>query len=67
MLSEHQDAHQMYLDQQEIIVGFGRLGVILSVQGVQSLTGNYKDNRFNGSFETSAEVFVHRNNFIYLR
>jgi hypothetical protein len=32
--------------------------------GVKSLIGNYKDNRFNALFKTSAEIHLHRKDFI---
>lgn len=28
-------------------------------KGIKSLIGNYRDNRFNSLFQTSAEVFLH--------
>ncbi|XP_076308437.1 uncharacterized protein LOC143223841 [Tachypleus tridentatus] len=33
---------------------------------LKSLINNYKDNRFNGLFETSAQVLYHRKDFLYL-
>ena len=35
-----------------------------SANGVKSLIGNYRDNRFNAIFQTSAEVFIHRPEFL---
>jgi hypothetical protein len=35
-----------------------------SEHGIKSLIGNYRDNRFNALFQTSAEVFMHREEFI---
>ncbi|CAC5358701.1 unnamed protein product [Mytilus coruscus] len=32
--------------------------------GIKSLIGNYKDNRFNALFETAAEVFKHKEDFL---
>ncbi|XP_045173195.2 uncharacterized protein LOC123534827 [Mercenaria mercenaria] len=32
--------------------------------GIKSHIGNYRDNRFNALFQTSAEVFLHRKDFI---
>ena len=32
--------------------------------GIKSVIGNYRDNRFNALFQTSAEVFLHREDFI---
>ncbi|XP_063408128.1 uncharacterized protein LOC134691510 [Mytilus trossulus] len=34
--------------------------------GIKSLIGNYKDNRFNALFETAAEVFKHKEDFLVL-
>ena len=33
-------------------------------EGIKSIIGNYKDNRFNALFETSAEVFIHTEQFL---
>ena len=35
-------------------------------KGIKSVIGNYKDNRFNGLFETSAAIIYHRNDFIHI-
>ena len=35
-----------------------------AVNGVKSLIGNYRDNRFNALFQTVAEGIVHRQDFI---
>ena len=35
-----------------------------AVDGVKSLIGNYRDNRFNTLFQTAAEIIVHRKDFI---
>ena len=35
-----------------------------SANGVKSLIGNYRDNRFNAIFQTSAEVFIHMKEFL---
>ena len=32
--------------------------------GVKSLIGNYRDNQFNAIFQTSAELFIHRPEFL---
>ncbi|XP_045169684.2 uncharacterized protein LOC123532337 [Mercenaria mercenaria] len=32
--------------------------------GVKSVIGNYRDNRFNALFQTAAEVYLHREDFI---
>ena len=32
--------------------------------GIKSIVGNYRDNRFNALFQTAAEVFVHRKSFL---
>ncbi|XP_045198613.2 uncharacterized protein LOC123552927 [Mercenaria mercenaria] len=32
--------------------------------GLKSVIGNYKDNRFNALFQTSAEIYLHREDFI---
>ncbi|KAL4229624.1 Piwi-like protein 1 [Mactra antiquata] len=32
--------------------------------GIKSIIGNYKDKRFNSLFQTCAEVFFHRDNFL---
>lgn len=33
-------------------------------KGIKSMIGNYKDNRFNAIFQTSAEVYLHAKDFI---
>ena len=53
---------------------FGPVGEYLGVRdrweahckavGIKSIIGNYKDNRFNALFQTAAEVFVHRKEFL---
>ncbi|KAL4219419.1 Piwi-like protein 1 [Mactra antiquata] len=35
-----------------------------AANGLKSVIGNYKDNRFNALFQTAAEIFVHRDDFI---
>jgi len=35
-----------------------------SNNGIKSLIGNYRDNRFNALFETSAHIFLHRKDFV---
>ena len=35
-----------------------------TVSGKKSVIGNYRDNRFNALFQTAAEVFHHRNDFV---
>ncbi|XP_045170683.2 uncharacterized protein LOC123533110 [Mercenaria mercenaria] len=35
-----------------------------STNGIKSRIGNYRDNRFNALFQTSAEVFLHRQDFL---
>lgn len=37
-----------------------------SEKGIKSLIGNYRDNRFNALFQTAAEVFFHKNDFIHV-
>lgn len=32
--------------------------------GIKSIIGNYKDNHFNGLFETAAEILVHLQDFL---
>ena len=34
--------------------------------GIKSKIGSYKDNRFNGLFETSAQILHHRKDFLYI-
>ena len=33
-------------------------------KGLKSVIGNYKDNRFNALFQTAAEIYLHRNDFL---
>ena len=35
-----------------------------STNGLKSVIGNYRDNRFNALFQTAAEVYVHRKDFL---
>lgn len=35
-----------------------------AVSGKKSVIGNYRDNRFNALFQTAAEVFHHKNDFV---
>ena len=35
-----------------------------AANAIKSIVGNYKDNRFNGIFETSAQIVHHRQEFI---
>ena len=32
--------------------------------GMDSVIGNYKDNRFNALFQTAADIYLHRKDFI---
>ncbi|KAH3790374.1 hypothetical protein DPMN_168573 [Dreissena polymorpha] len=36
------------------------------ISDIKSTIGNYKDNRFNGLFETAAEILVHRSDFLHV-
>ena len=33
-------------------------------KGLKSVIGYYKDNRFNALFQTAAEIYLHRNDFL---
>ena len=37
-----------------------------SLHGIKSKISNYKDNRFNGLFETCAQVYHHKKDFLYV-
>ena len=37
-----------------------------SNHGIKSKIGSYKENQFNGLFETSAQILHHRNDFLYI-
>lgn len=40
------------------------VGTLRAANGIKSKIGNYKDNRFHALFQTSAEVFLHKADFI---
>ena len=43
---------------------YDRWEAYLSKQGIKSTIGNYRDNRFNALFQTSAEIMLHRQDFL---
>ena len=56
--------HRMYLVQQEITMDHDRWEAYCLHRCIKSTIGNYRDNRFNAIFQTSAEIILHREDFL---